>query len=105
MRGGAERSGRSTLRLCVSGLLALCVFLPNAATAKPASMQAELDALYERLLVDPADLVLNRRFIEIAVALKDYDAAIGAVERLIFYSPDNPDLLLEAARYYYAINS
>lgn len=88
--------------------MALCFFLPphaGAAQEGDPALQETLDALYERLLDDPADIVLNRRFIEVALALKDYDAAIGAVERLIFYSPDNPDLLLEAARYYLAIDS
>ena len=69
------------------------------------ALRAELDAIYQRLLSDPSDRALNRRLIEIAVQLEDYDAAIGAVERLIFYDPDNAELQLEAARLYMQIKS
>ena len=71
----------------------------------PAPLRAELDAIYQRLLSDPSDRALNRRMIEIALQLEDYDAAIGAVERLIFYDPDNAELQLEAARLYLQIKS
>lgn len=89
-------------------LLCLALFFPvgaSAAQGDPAAMQRELDQAYERLLVDPSDRALNRRMIDLAVALDDYDAAIGAVERLIFYEPGNASLQLEAARFYFAIGS
>jgi tetratricopeptide (TPR) repeat protein len=79
--------------------------LAPGARAESASLRTELDTVYQTLLVDPSDRVLNRRLIEIAVELEDYDAAIGAVERLIFYEPDNAALQLEAARYYLKIES
>jgi hypothetical protein len=86
--------------------LALCFPVDaSAAQGDPAAMQRELDQAYERLLVDPSDRALNRRMIDLAVALDDYDAAIGAVERLIFYEPGNASLQLEAARFYLAIES
>ncbi|HMN84567.1 MAG TPA: surface lipoprotein assembly modifier [Bauldia sp.] len=68
-------------------------------------MRAELDSLYQELLVDPSDRALNRRMVELALELNDYDAAIGAVERLIFYDPTNADLQIEAARLYLGIKS
>ncbi|HET7715085.1 MAG TPA: hypothetical protein VFK86_05615 [Bauldia sp.] len=78
---------------------------PAFAAADPAALRAELDAIYQRLLADPSDRALNRRMVEIAIELEDYDAAIGAVERLIFYEPDNAELQLEAARLYLKIES
>lgn len=86
-------------------LLALGPAMSVAATGDAASLRAELDTIYQRLLVDPSDQALNRRMIDIALALEDYDAAIGAVERLIFYDPDNAALQLEAARLYLQIKS
>jgi hypothetical protein len=85
--------------LALSPLPALSA--PQSAT----SLQGELDTIYQRLLADPSDRALNRRLIEIAVQLEDYDAAIGAVERLIFYEPANADLQLQAARFYLQIKS
>ena len=81
---------------------------PTWAIAQGASapaLQAELDSIYQKLLVDPSDQALNRRMVEVALSLNDYDAAIGAVERLIFYNPNDADLQLEAARLYVAIDS
>ena len=94
-------------RLFCRGALLLAFFpaLAVAATGDPAALRAELDAIYQRLLVDPSDKALNRRMIDIALALEDYDAAIGAVERLIFYDPSNAALQLEAARLYLQIKS
>lgn len=86
-------------------LAALCPALAMAATSDPATLRAELNAIYARLLVDPTDQALNRRMIDVAVQLEDYDAAIGAVERLIFYDPDNGALQVEAARLYMQIES
>jgi hypothetical protein len=80
--------------------------LPAWSAANDSSaLRAELDSIYQQLLVDPSDRALNRRMIDIAVELGDYDAAIGAVERLIFYEPENIELQLEAARLYLAIKS
>ena len=94
-------------RLFCRGALLLAFFpaLAVAAAGDPASLRAELDAIYQRLLVDPSDTALNRRMIEVALALEDYDAAIGAVERLIFYDPTNAALQLEAAKLYLLIKS
>lgn len=109
MRGGAKRhGGRRPSWLLVSWAACFCAMF-SAQTAfaqqQEAELQRELDAVYERLLDDPSDLALNRRMIELALALGDYDAAIGSVERLIFYDPDNPALKVEAARYYFATES
>lgn len=89
-------------------LIPLTAFAQQTATAPqapPSALQQKLDSIYQRLLQNPADIVLNRRMIEVALELKDYDAAIGAVERLIFYQPSDPALQLEAARLYFEIGS
>ncbi len=105
----ASRTGGPMLLsrlLCWGALVvALSPALALGATENPAPLRAELDAIYQRLLSDPSDRALNRRLIEIAMQLEDYDAAIGAVERLIFYDPDNAELQLEAARLYMQIKS
>jgi tetratricopeptide (TPR) repeat protein len=110
MRGGSTGRrwyllGRRWLPL---GAVVFALFAPLPASAQQTSrvgLQHELDQAYQRLLVDPSDRALNRRMIDLAVALDDYDAAIGAVERLIFYEPGNASLQLEAARFYLAIGS
>jgi hypothetical protein len=92
-------------RVFCRGALLLALFPAVAAAQDSAALRAELDSIYQQLLVDPSDQALNRRMIEVALALDDYDAAIGAVERLIFYDPGNAALQLEAARLYMLIKS
>ncbi|MEO8668270.1 MAG: hypothetical protein ABI399_07125 [Bauldia sp.] len=104
VRLGGDWSLSACLRFCAC-LVVLFLPLPALAQQASAGLQGEFDQVYQRLLTDPADRALNRRMIEIAVAMKDYDAAIGAVERLIFYEPANVALQIEAARLYLEIDS
>jgi hypothetical protein len=94
-----------TRLLCGIVLLGLVPVSAVAAVENAAALRGELTAIYARLLVNPADIALNRRMIELALALEDYDAAIGAVERLIFYAPDDASLQIEVAEYYLRIES
>jgi hypothetical protein len=94
-----------TRLLCGIVLLGLVPVSAVAAVENAAALRGELTAIYARLLVNPADIALNRRMIELALALEDYDAAIGAVERLIFYAPDDAALQIEVAEYYLRIES
>jgi len=104
-RRKADAYGRFRRGLCwTAGLL--FALAPVAADAQASgSPKQDLDAIYERLLADPGNVALNRRLVEIAIAAKDYDAAIGAVERLIFYQPNNAALQIEVARLYMQIES
>ena len=91
MPGGRGRlAGRTRpWRMLRWGVWLFLTFVPVAAGAQDtAALKAEINQVYEKLLRDPSDLALNRRLIELGVALNDYDAAIGAVERLIFFQPD-----------------
>jgi tetratricopeptide (TPR) repeat protein len=96
---------RVTRLLCGIVLLGLVPATAVAAVENASALRGELTAIYRQLLVNPADIALNRRMIEIALALEDYDAAIGAVERLIFYAPNDPALQIEAAELYLKIKS
>lgn len=107
MRGGSQKADTRRLRRWLrSALLLFALISPSISLAQgEAELRGELDRIYELLLDNPSDVELNRRFIVIALALNDYDAAIGAVERLIFYAPDDPALYVEAGRFYYQIES
>ena len=91
--------------LCGIVVLGLVPASAHAAVENAAALRGELTAVYQKLLVNPADVALNRRMIELALALEDYDAAIGAVERLIFYAPEDAALQIEVAEYYLKIDS
>jgi hypothetical protein len=96
------RRRRTRRALCFS----LIFFsLPGFADPISPALQKEFDLAYQRLLDNPSDRALNRRLVNLALKLEDYDAAIGAVERLVFYEPKNAALQLEAAGLYFRIKS
>lgn len=95
-------------RVWAVGALA-CAMLSVAAFATVSRAQdaprAEMDRLFQQILRQPADLEANLRYADIAISLKDYEAAIGAYERLLFYNPGNADVQFQLGRLYLELNS
>jgi hypothetical protein len=68
-------------------------------------LHAEADALFKRMLVKPNDLDAAFRYSEIETKLGDYEAAIGALERMLFYNPNLPRVKLELGLLYFRLHS
>ena len=68
-------------------------------------LRAEADALFKHLLAKPNDLDAAFRFSEIETKLGDYEAAIGALERMLFYNPNLPRVQLELGLLYFKLHS
>lgn len=80
---------------------------PGAASAPVATsaLKQELEQTYQKLLKNPANVALNLRYAEIAIQLKDYEAAIPPLERLLFYNPALDDVKLKLGILYYLLQS
>jgi len=52
-------------------------------------LRAEHDALFARVLKAPADAALSRRYAELAARMGDFEAGIGALERVVLAHPDD----------------
>ena len=65
----------------------------------------EYDAMFAQVLREPANLDLSFRFAEVATATGDYEAAIGALERMLFYNPALPRVRLELGILYFRLGS
>ena len=61
--------------------------------------------LFKRMLVKPNDLDAAFRYSEIETKLGDYEAAIGALERMLFYNPNLPRVKLELGLLYFRLHS
>jgi hypothetical protein len=68
-------------------------------------LRSQYDTLFQRILADPANLDANFQFAEVATQLGDLEAAIGALERIIFYNPDLPRVRLELGILYFRLGS
>ena len=73
-----------------------------AADSEPTRELARLEAA---MRADPADLDLAFRFAERAIAAGDYEAAIGALERMLLLDPDLPRVRLELGALYFRLDA
>ena len=78
------RSKRA-IRYGVLCLLSLLLALPGAAQAFDA--RTEQSRLAEHIRLHPTDYEATYRYVAISTELRDYEAAIGALERLLMFNP------------------
>lgn len=71
----------------------------------PSLVDPQYDALFAAVLRDPSNLDLSFRFAEAATRKGDYEAAIGALERILFYNPNLPRVRLELGVLYFRLGS
>ncbi|MBV9220077.1 MAG: hypothetical protein JOY94_11715 [Methylobacteriaceae bacterium] len=71
----------------------------------PARLRAEADLLFKQILVRPNNLDAAFRYAEIETRLGDFEAAIGALERMLFYNPNLPRVKLELGLLYFRLGS
>src|SRR5437660_12199579 len=65
----------------------------------------DYDALFKAMFKNPSNLDLSFRFAQQAVARGDYEAAIGALERMLFYNPNLPRVKLDLGDLYFKLGS
>jgi tetratricopeptide (TPR) repeat protein len=98
------------------GLLLACLALVSPALAQTGKQttgpgaattpgQAEQEALFQRILKEPANLDLAFRHAELSTANGDYEAAIGSLERLLFFNPNLPRVMVELGVLYFRLGS
>lgn len=76
---------------------------PGAAV--DSGLKREQDALFTKILANPRDLDVAFRHAEISTQLGDYEAAIGSLERMLFFNPNLPRVMLELGVLYFRLGS
>lgn len=76
-----------------------------AAQGDTAALKREQDALFKRVLANPGDVATSFRYAEVSAALEDFEAAVGALERLQFFNPNLPQIALELGVIYFRMGS
>jgi hypothetical protein len=77
----------------------------TAASPSDADLKVEADILFKRTLLRPDDLDAAFRYSQIETKLGDYEAAIGALERMLFFNPGLPRVKLELGVLYFKLHS
>jgi tetratricopeptide (TPR) repeat protein len=109
-KGSVPAPGRAFLAAWALAFILLLSVAPGAiAQSAPepseADQRAEADLLFKRMLVKPNDLDAAFRYSQIETKLGDYEAAIGALERMLFYNPNLPRVKLELGVLYFKLRS
>ena len=71
----------------------------------PAAAQQGYEALFKQMYDNPGNLEVSFKFAEQAAAHGDYEAAIGALERMLFFNPNLPRVKLELGVLYFKLRS
>lgn len=103
----------SALKATTGCALASLAFFSGAAAQQPTGaavigtsvVRFDYDALFQQMYKSPSNLEVSFKFAEQAVARGDYEAAIGALERMLFFNPDLPRVKLELGVLYFKLGS
>src|SRR5690349_23024987 len=87
--------------------LAVALAVPPEAFAEDttASLRREQQTLFERTFKEPANLDVAFRYAEVSTKLNDFEAAIGALERMLFFNAQLPRVRLELGVLYFRLGS
>jgi hypothetical protein len=101
LRGMAQAVGLCALLIFGTG----CALAQTEPPISDADLRAAADVLFKRMLVKPDDLDATFRYSQIETKLGDYEAAIGALERMLFYNQNLPRVKLELGVLYFKLRS
>lgn len=97
---------KGAIRLLGKGLALGILCLGMAAPSLAASADdREYEALSARIFAEPRDLDAAFAFAAMANARGDYEAAIGTLERILFFNPELPRIRLELGALYFKLGS
>lgn len=88
-----------------SGLYVAPSVAQELAQPNNAAARIEAEALFAHLLVKPNDLDAAFRYSALEAGLGDQEAAIGGLERMLFYNPNLPRVRLELGLLYFQLGS
>jgi hypothetical protein len=92
---------RILLRLIAFGWLVLAP--ADLVHAQNATL--EQDQLFQQMLRDPKNIEITFAYVKVATARGDYEAAIGALERILFYQPGLARVKYELGSLYFRLGS
>jgi tetratricopeptide (TPR) repeat protein len=84
---------------------AVSINSPPAVSMNDADKRIAADLLFKRLLLKPDDLGAGFQYAQLETELGDYEAAIGALERILYYNPNLPRVKLQLGVLYFHLRS
>lgn len=94
--------GQRTRAVAMTGLV---LALASGASAQDDRARQEHDALFRQVMTSPGNAELNHRYAVMATQQGDYEAAIGALERVVFNDPDRARVRMDLGVLYFRLGS
>ena len=86
-------------------LIACAVILVAQVGAARSQSPAEQDQLFQQMVRNPGNHEVTFAYVKVATGRGDYEAAIGALERLLFYNPHLTRVKYELGALYFRLGS
>ncbi len=83
----------------------LAFWLAGVGLASAQDAASEQQRLFDQMMRQPTNYEITSAYAKVAVQRGDYEAAIGALEGLLFYNPDLPLLKYELGVLYYRLRA
>ena len=104
-----KKSATVGVAVCLLASLPVGGAFAQTPPAQPVSaaqvVQDGYEALFKQMFANPSNLEIAFKFAEQAAARGDYEAAIGALERMLFFNPNLPRVKLELGVLYFKLGS
>ena len=108
-----RQGGRVRLMRKLASVLGRCFLAALLISASPVlaqegdetELRRQQAEQFAKMFNDPDNLDLMYEYARTSVRLKDYEAAISTLERILIYRPDTPQVELELGAAYYRIGS
>jgi hypothetical protein len=107
-----QRVGKSAVHGAGAGKWAIVLAgltfasIAQAQTVAPAPKATpQYNALFKRMFDDPSNVEVTFQFVKLATELGDYEAAIGALERILLFNPNLPRVKLQLGTLYFKLGA
>ena len=92
--------------ICAFAITSIVAFSPGMLVAEDNEIiKQDFEKTFQQMLANPADVDVTLRYAELAVKLEDYEAAIPALERILFFNPSSKKVRLDLGILYYNLDS
>ena len=99
----AVRLHEQAVFVACAAVVLLCFARP--VLAAPTATRSEQQGLLVQIMAHPRDYQAVYAYVKVSEQLGDYEAAIGALERLLFYNQDMPRVKYELGTLYFRLQS
>lgn len=91
-------------------LATVTCFIGNHALAKndqrpTETINKEFNQTFDKMMDDPSDIKITMQYANLAIEMKDYEAAIPALERILLFNPSLTDIKNKLGLMYYKLSS